>query len=123
MTISGHLFIPQKSFILSITQGMTTTIEFTEDHDYVIGEILSFRVSPPFGMVQLNNLQGRVLSLTPNTVTVDVNSFYFNPFIYAGTENEVQSPAMAVPSSSGIIPGLYPATVTLQDAFDNVRTR
>jgi len=52
--------------------------------------------------------------LTPTTVTIDVDTLQFYPFIYATNE---QVPCVAVAAGSGIIPGT--STVTLEDAFDN----
>lgn len=107
---------PVLRYITAVTQGQTTTITTDEDHDFTVGEIISFRVSPPFGMVELNNLSGLVLSITSDTVTVDINSLNWTPFVNAGIY--VQKPAVVVPSSSGVIPNSIPRQTSLFDAFD-----
>ena len=65
-------------------------------------------------MIQLNNQKAQIISLTPNTATIDVDTTNFYPFIYV---QDPQIPCVAVPAGSGIIQGT--TTVTLEDAFDN----
>ncbi len=111
-------FVPALAFISNITQAQQAVATFTADHTFSEGEYISFRVSQPYGMSQINNLRGRVLALTPTTVMVDIDTSNFNPFIYpVAGEN---TPPVAVPAGSGIIPSYAPPTVTLFDAFDNV---
>lgn len=107
-------FIPNLKYIQNITQSIQALVTFTEDHDYTLGEWISFRVPPPNGMIQLNNQKALIVALTSDTVTIDVDSLQFYPFIF--TTNQ-QIPCVAVPAGSGIPPGT--ATVTLEDAFDN----
>ena len=113
-------FYPVLRYITAVTQGQTTVVTLDQNHDFTIGELISFRVSPPFGMVELNNLVGLVLSFTPNTITVNINSLNWTAFVNAGTF--VQTPAVAVPAGSGVIPGAIPPQTNLFDAFDNVPT-
>lgn len=65
-------------------------------------------------MIQLNNKKALIIDLTDDTVTIQVDTLQFYPFIYVAEE---QIPCVAVPAGSGIPPGT--ATVTLEDAFDN----
>jgi hypothetical protein len=111
-------FFPHIVEINSISNSQYAVIGFIEEHNFTLGENVSFRCSKPYGMVEINNRMGRVLELTSDTITVDIDTSNFSPFVYppVGTVVEV---ALAVPSSSGIIPELYPPTVTLEDAFDN----
>lgn len=109
---------PQLSYITNITQALQGVITFSANHEFTIGEIIGLRISPPFGMIQLNNQEVRVLATSPTTVTIDVNTLGYNPFINAGTS--VRYPCIAVPSSSGIVPNSFPVQTNLQDAFDNL---
>lgn len=111
-------FVPAYRFIANITQAQNAVVTFTATHTYTPGEILSFRVSNAYGMYQMNNLQGRVLSTTNTTVTLDIDSSSFNPFVTPSSTGAY--PAMAVPSSSGIVPGSIPTQTNLQDAFDQL---
>ncbi len=65
-------------------------------------------------MVELNNKKALIISLTSDTVTINVDSLQFSPFIYV---QDPQIPCVAVPAGSGIPAGT--AYVTLEDAFDN----
>jgi len=114
-------FVPQFSFIAAIQLGQQTVVTFTENCDFTPGEIVSFRVSPPSGTTELNNQKTTVLANTANSITVGINSMNYTPFVF-NPINNLAFPAMVVPAGSGIIPGSLPATVSLQDAFDNVPT-
>lgn len=108
-------------FILNITnisnarQAVVTTVE---DSPYSAGEIISFRVSAPYGMTEINNLSGRVLSVNANSFTVGIDTLGFHHFVYppVGT---VVIPAVTVPVGSGIVPNSAIAMTNLQDCFDN----
>lgn len=117
---SGNVFVPRFRFIIAITNAQHAEITFSEDHDYSDGEIVSFRVTQPYGMVEINNLQSTVLSHTSNTIVVDIDTMFWTPFIYPVPGKN--TPPVCVPSASGIIPGSNPSTVNLEDSFDNIRT-
>lgn len=110
----GSEFIPNLQYISNITQASPAVVTFTTNHNFTLGEWISFRIPPPNGMIQLNNQKALIISLTPNTVTIAVDSLQFYPFIYV---QDPQVPCVAVPAGSGIPPGT--GTVTLEDAFDN----
>lgn len=110
----GTDFIPNLQYISNITQSSFAVVTFTEDHNFTVGEWISFRVPPPNGMIQLNNQKALIKSITPTTVTLDLDTLQFYPFIYV---QDPQIPCVAVPAGSGIPPGS--AMVTLEDAFDN----
>lgn len=72
-------------YICNITNvqsvGNTTVITTDIDHTFVIGNQVGFSVPRDWGMRELSNLKGYVLSVTNNTLTVTIDSSYFNPFI------------------------------------------
>lgn len=111
-------FVPAWRYITNITNAQNAVVTFDIAHTYTPGEILSFRVSPPYGMFEVNNMQGLVLSIGTLNVTVNINTLTFNAFTTPATT--VAYPAMVVPSGSGIIPNSYPATINLEDAFDQL---
>lgn len=117
----SSVFQPQFSIISAITLGQQTVVTFTADCDFTDGEIVSFRVSRESGTFEMNNQQTRVLSHTSNTITVGIDSTNYTPFIFVA-QNSLVFPAMVVPIGSGIVPGTNPATINLQDAFDNAPT-
>lgn len=116
---STSSFYPGFQFITAVTQSFPAVMTFLTNHNFTIGEILSFRIPKSFGMVQLNNKQARVLEITSNTVTLDIETTTFDAFVYAGTDIQVQIPAMALPSSSGIVPNSSFEETNLLDAFDD----
>ena len=110
----GANFIPNLQYITNITQAPTGVVTFAGDHNFTVAEWISFRVPPANGMIQLNNQKGQIISITPTTVTIAVDTTNFYPFTYI---QDPQVPCVAVPAGSGIIQGT--TTVTLEDAFDN----
>lgn len=110
----GADFIPNLQYITDITQASSAIVTFATDHNFVVGEWISFRIPQANGMIQLNNQKALIISITPTTVTLAVDSLQFYPFIYV---QDPQIPCVAVPAGSGIPPGT--ATVTLDRPFDN----
>lgn len=112
-------YYPHYGIITDISNELNAVLTFTVDHDFTIGEIISIRCSPPYGMVEINNRQSKIISITNDTVTTEIDSTNFTPFVYPAV-GEVQVLAMAVPSSSGIVPDSAIPMTNIQDAFDNV---
>jgi len=110
----GADFIPNLQYITNITQSFPAIVTFKSVHNFTIAEWISFRVPPPNGMIQLNNQKANIISITPTTVTIALDTSDFYPFI---SIEDPQIPCVAVPAGSGIIRGT--TTVTLEDAFDN----
>lgn len=110
----GANFIPNLQFITNITQAQQAVVTFEDNTNFTLGEWISFRIPPANGMIQLNNQKALIVSLTPNTATVNVNTLQFFPFV---SFSDPQFPCVAVPAGSGIPPNT--GTVTLEDAFDN----
>lgn len=123
---------PRWSFIANITKASQGVVYFTGKNDYTPGEILSFRVPSVYGMDELNNVQARVLSVTNSStvssVTLDYDTSSFTTFAFPTSAQAATgvSPAVVVPSSSGVVPDNGSATVpqipegtNLRDAFDN----
>lgn len=114
--MSTNEFVPRYAYITDITNSNPCVVTFDDEHDFSDGEIISFRISSAYKMTELNNKQFRILSHTDDTVTLDVDTQTFTPFVLATNQ---QIPAQAVPSASGIIPGEYVPTMNLEDCFDN----
>lgn len=123
---------PRLAFITSITQAAQAVISFSGQNDFTPGEIISLRVSSAFGMKEINNKSVRVLSVvstsSASSVTVDLNTSGYTAFAFPTSAVAALgvSPAVAVPSSSGVVPDAGSATnaqsppgTNLRDAFDN----
>jgi len=111
-------YTPYIMDISDISKAKQAVVSYDTDHPYTLGEIVSFRVSKPYGMVEMNNKQSRVVDLTSDTITTEIDSTNFRTFVLP-PEEDIVYPALTVPAGSGIIPGLYTPTVNLEDAFDN----
>lgn len=113
-------YTPYIKDIIGISNSQQAVIDFGTAHPYTPGEFVSFRVSEPYGMTEMNNLRGRVLLTSSTSITVDIDTLNFNPFVYPPVRTVVV-PAQTVPAGSGIIPDSVPPTVNLEDEFDNKR--
>lgn len=129
-------FYPRWSYIANITKATQAVVYFTSKNDYTPGEYVSFRVSSDFGMDEINNRQARVLSVTNSStvssITIDLDTSGFTTFAFptSATAASGVSPAVCVPSASGVVPYNGSATIpqpppgtNLQDAFDNRNVR
>lgn len=123
---------PRWSYIAMITQATQAVVYFTGKNDYTPGEILSFRVPSEFGMLEMNDVQARVLSVTNSatvsSVTLDWDTSGYSTYAFPTSAVAAAgvSPAVAVPSSSGVVPDNGSATIpqvpegtNLRDSFDN----
>lgn len=128
--MSSNEFVPAWRYITAITNDRNAVVTFSEDHNFSTGEIVSLRVSKYYGMVEANNKSCKVLDYDALTITTDLDTLQFTPFVYPISEDDERktTPPHAVPSSSGIIPrdvafsGTYnsqPFGTTLIDVFDN----
>jgi hypothetical protein len=127
---------PRWNFIANITKAAQAVVYFTAKNDFTPGEIVSFRVPSEFGMDEINNKAVRVLSVTNSatvsSITIDLDTSGYTTFAYPTSVIAAAgvSPAVVVPSSSGVVPYNGSATVAQQppgtnllDAFDNRNVR
>jgi hypothetical protein len=127
-----NLLYPRRAFIAAISQATQGVVYFTGKHDFTAGENISFRVSSDYGMLELDNVTALVLSVTNSTtessVTIDYDTSGLTAFDFptSATAAAGVTPAVAVPSSSGVVPlsgsavnPQIPEGTNLLDAFDN----
>lgn len=119
--MATNRFYPRYAEIEAITNETQAVVTFTEDHDFLVGEIVSFRVGRPFGMSEINNLHSEVLFKTDDTITVDIDTSTWRAFSLANLNEPKTSPPVCVPSASGVIPFQQNPVVNIEDAFDNQR--
>ena len=123
---------PRWAYIANVTAATQGVVSFTGKNDYTPGQLLSFRIPDEYAMTQLNEVQARVLSVTNSatvsSVTLDLDTSAFTAFSYPTSAVAAAgvSPAVAVPSASGVVPDNGSATVpqipegyNLRDAFDS----
>jgi len=87
--------------IASITQANPMVVTTTQPHDYVIGMMVTFLIPSQFGMVQLNNLNAQVISLTSDTLTINLDSTGFTAFSYPSPLPSAYTPPSVIPNNSG----------------------
>ena len=114
-------FYPRYAFISEITNALNPVVTFTDDHDFTPGEIVSFRVGKQFGMDQINNKRARVLIITDDTITIELDSSTWGVFTLSQLNEPGTSPPVCIPSSSSVVPFEENPSVNIQDAFDNRR--
>lgn len=118
--MTTNRFFPRFRYITDISNEQHATVTFSDTHDFVLHEIVSFRVSKPYGMVEINNKQGKVLSIGDFSIVVDIDTLFFTPFIYPVSGET--SPPVCVPVASGVnFSNSFFVFNILADAFDNVR--
>lgn len=123
---------PRWSYIANISQATQAVVHFTSKNDYTPGEYLTFSVPSAFGMDEMNEVQARVLSVTNSStvssVTLDWDTSGYTAFSFPTSAVAAAgvSPAVAVPSGSGVVPDSGSASIpqipegtNLRDAFDN----
>ena len=120
MSIGTSNIYPQLMYISGVTNAQQAVVTFTADHEFTLGENVGFRVTKDFGMRELNQKIGKVIAVTSDTITVNVDTTGYTPFTYALINTAGTTPPCCVPSSSSIIDGEYIPTVILSDAFDNL---
>lgn len=116
--MSTGVFYPSYAIIQDISLGVQTVVTFTAPHSFTVGEIISFRVSSQYGTVELNYQSALVQAITIDTITVNIDSREFTPFVSSPTN--AQTLPMVVPSASGVVPNAIPAQTSLVDAFDHI---
>jgi hypothetical protein len=125
-------FYPRWNYVAMITKAAQAVVYFTQKNDFTPGEIVSFRVPTEFGMDEINDKAVRVLSVTNSStvssITIDLDTSGYTTFAFPTSAIAAAgvSPAVCLPSSSGVVPDSGSATnpqqppgTNLQDAFDN----
>lgn len=80
--IEPQFYEPSRFEIANITRGSTTTVETTEDHNYVLGQLVRLLIPQLYGAKQLNGIQAMVTQVLSSTqVILDIDSSKFNAFI------------------------------------------
>lgn len=116
-TISENLVV---RVILSVTQAYPAVLTTTVDHHYVAGMMVTFFIPSPFGMVQLNGQNIQVLSVTNNTLTLNVDTRNYTPFSYPSPLPEAYTNPSVIPNSSGMYLPPLPLPSGNQTSFEGV---
>lgn len=97
--IEPQFYQPSRFVISDIIRGMTTLVtnlpaiypQATIDNNYVIGQLVRFTIPPSFGIRQLNEVTGYVISIPGvNQVEVDIDSRFMDPFTSSSATTKPQ---------------------------------
>lgn len=119
--MATNVIYPQKAFINAVTNAQQAVVTFTADHDFTLGEVVSFRVTKDFGMFQLNKKSAIVQATSNDTITVDIDTTDWDAFDYSALNTAGTTPPVAVPCCSSKIPDTKPVKINQEAAFDNRR--
>jgi hypothetical protein len=73
--IDADFYQPSRFEIEDITLGRTTIVETSEDHNYVVGQLVRLIIPPSFGCIQLNEAQGYIIEIPSEIeVRLDIDS-------------------------------------------------
>lgn len=106
--------------ISSITQAYPAVVTTVNNHNYPAGVNVTFLIPNQFGMTQLNNLNVQVISVTDNTLTINIDTTGFTPFAYPSPLPNAYTPPSVVPNSSGKYLPPLPLPHGNQNSFEGV---
>lgn len=79
-------FVPRERNIVRITQAANALVQTSVSHGYSVGEEVRIKVPSDFGMTQISDQVGTVLTVPDQgTFTLDINSLAFTAFSYPAT--------------------------------------
>lgn len=99
------IFYPRRRFITNITQAAKAVVTLSVKHGYTVGQEVRFQVPAIFGMTQMDGLIGEITAVTTNattnTITVNIDSSAFSPFVFPAATDVPFTPAQVVPIGEG----------------------
>lgn len=87
--VQDPLFLPAMRQIASITKAQQAVITTTFDHQYTVGAIVRIIVPEGYGMPQINNQTGIILSVTPDTFVIDIDTSQYDVFADTMTSDQI----------------------------------
>mgnify|MGYP003628638680 CR=1 FL=1 len=113
-------YFPLRREISGLTNAKEPTVTFTEAHGYLLGQLLRFHVHEDWGMPQINDIQGKVLTIPlTTTVTVDIETTTFGSFSIPASSSFADP--VCVPVASGNITESGISRPNINCAFDKRR--
>ncbi len=89
--IEPQFYSPSRFEIEDIVKGRTTIVTTTEDHNYVIGQLVRITIPAAYGMYQINENQGIVIAIpADDEVEIQIDSSTYDSFIAASDPNVPQ---------------------------------
>jgi hypothetical protein len=120
--INSQYFKPSQFFISGITNGQTTTVTTTVDHNYVVGQLVRLIVPRFNAERELNEQSAYVISIpNPNQVELNIDSNSYN--IFQTSTYPTQPQILAIGDvNSGLISnsGNVNVTTTIAGSYQNI---
>ena len=109
--LKEDLIDPAVRAVTAITQAAAAVVTFSVTHNYIVGQKISLRVPSEFGMIQMDQLEGKItaVSAANNTVTLDIDSTGFTAFAFPLSAAVPVSFPNACPAGSNGIYSTIPA--------------
>lgn len=90
--INANYYNPNRFEISAITNGDTTIVTTTANHNYVIGQLVRLIIPESFRTYQLNEKEGYVLDIpASNQIELNINSSGFNTFVLSSATTRPQT--------------------------------
>lgn len=106
-------------FISAITLGITTLIETSVDHNYVIGQQVRLIVPQSYGTYQLTGRTGYVLAIpSADRVILDIFSIGMSPFVMGSGPVAAQIIAIGDINSGAINDSITTQGTSIPGAFE-----
>ncbi len=106
--------------IASITNAYPMVVTTTVDHGYPAGLKVRFLIPKAFGMQELNEINAQVISVTDDTLTINLDSTNFSVFSYPNQLPSAYTNPSVIPNSSGPYLPPQPLPFGNQDSFEGV---
>jgi hypothetical protein len=106
--------------IASITNANPMVVTTVNDHGYVTGMEVRFLIPTQFKMTQLNDVNARVLQVTSDTLTINLDSTNFSVFSYPSPLPSAYTPPSVIPNSSGPYLPPLPLPYGNENSFEGV---
>lgn len=106
--------------IQAISNSAPCLVTTIQDHHYNAGIKVRFQIPTQFGMQELNGIEVQVISVTNNTLTINLDSTSFTVFAYPSPLPEAYTEPVVIPNSSGQPLPPLPLAYGNQDSFEGV---
>ena len=106
--------------VIGATQANPCVVTTVNNHRYPPGVDVTFLIPIPFGMTQLNGLNIQVISVTNNTLSLNIDSSRFTPFAYPSPLPSAYTPPSVIPSNSGVYLPPLPLPYGNEKSFEGV---
>jgi hypothetical protein len=93
--------IPSYLTITNISQAANAVVTVSTLHNYVAGMNITFSVPTTYGMYQITNMTGTILSVTAYTLTVNINTSGFTAFAFPASASSIGLVRYATLAPSG----------------------